>query len=130
MQLTQLCLRGRDLKAQFEEIMNPIWLSLKIPPGYTEIISKNFKEQNEHKKREKNNQQSVDPTDNYKKYGTEFSRQKLLEYIQSLSGNNWFYKNLFTNLLIYFCSFEESNRVPPGSWNTRGWNLSHKLELG
>jgi hypothetical protein len=88
LKLTQLCLRGRDLKAQFEEIMNPIWLSLKIPPGYTEIVSKNLKEQNENKKREKNKQAIEKPSDNFTKYGTKFSRENLMKYNLTLAGNN------------------------------------------
>jgi hypothetical protein len=68
--------------------MNPIWLSLKIPPGYTEIISKNLKEQNENKKREKNKQAIEKPSDNFTKYGTEFSRENLMKYNLTLAGNN------------------------------------------
>jgi hypothetical protein len=80
-------MRRRDLKAQFEEIMNPIWLYLKIPTGYTEIIAKNLKEQNENKKRQKMKKPIEKPSDIFTKYGTEFSREKLMEYIQTSAGN-------------------------------------------
>jgi hypothetical protein len=80
LKVTQLCLRRPDIKAQFEEVMNPIWLFLRVPQGYTGIISDNEQEK---KKIEK---EKSSPSENFIKYGVEFSRQGLFNYCRPPPG--------------------------------------------
>ncbi len=49
--LVQLCLRRKEIKEKFEEIMNDTWLSLKIPRGYSEIIKQNQAKESERGRR-------------------------------------------------------------------------------
>jgi hypothetical protein len=87
-ELTQLCLRKEEIKAKFEEIMNPIWLSLPIPKGYSDVIAKNRQEKIQ--REIKNNPAFKVPTEDFNTYGTKFSFQKLLEFIRASKGNSKF----------------------------------------
>ncbi len=103
LKLTQLCLRRPDIKAQFEEIMNPIWLFLRVPQGYTDIISDN---EQERKQIRKGNASS--PSENFVKYGAEFSRQSLFNYTNPPPGK--------TQTIITACFSIYSGRHIMGSW--------------
>ncbi len=50
-ELTQLCLRKEEIKAKFEEIMNPVWLSVPIPEGYLNVMANNRHEQIQREKK-------------------------------------------------------------------------------
>jgi hypothetical protein len=78
----QLCLRGHDLKAKFEQIMNPIWFSLKIPKEYSQILSTNIIE--ERKRMEAND--GTRASQNVKDYGKEFSRKSFLKFLSANRG--------------------------------------------
>ncbi len=96
LKLTQLCLRRPDIKAQFEEIMNPIWLFLRVPQGYTNIISDNEQERKQMRKGT-----AAFPSENFVKYGAEFSRQSLFNYNNPPPGETQHEKNCHYNKLFY-----------------------------
>ncbi len=81
--LVQLCLRKTEIKEKFEEIMNPKWLLLKIPRGYSEVIKQN--KDRTHERGNMNSRGNIakpQESENVKKYNTKFFSQILVEYVR------------------------------------------------